>query len=265
MGDDQKGKQPIAKGGSRGGTRYPHLNLVDALTYAEKLVRKTHTGPQSEQTILIGVFDNKGPVGKVRASALKQYGLLDGEAAAYSASDLAKAIEAATPEEKPKLYRKAFLTPKLFKQIFQTLHGDTVSRARIRQVAISEEVHPTSADESVEYFVSGAIKCGLGSTVGDDLKLLDSDADAANTPPSVEPVLEDEHHEETDTLAATTTDEIKDKTLPPAEKKTPLDPPSPANPATKHAGVTVAFNLDSTFDTDKLQRQLELLRKFNVI
>ena len=55
------------KGGRKGGTIFPRINLEQALQYADKLVSKTHTGPLPEATILAGVFNNAGPGGKVRA------------------------------------------------------------------------------------------------------------------------------------------------------------------------------------------------------
>lgn len=76
MAENKKHAPP--KGGRKGGTRFPQLGLVKALEYCGKLVSKTHTGPQPESIILPGVFNTSGTVGQVRASALKQYGLLEG-------------------------------------------------------------------------------------------------------------------------------------------------------------------------------------------
>lgn len=42
------------KGGRRGGTTFPRVGLKKALEYSQKLVRKTHTGPQPEDAILRG-------------------------------------------------------------------------------------------------------------------------------------------------------------------------------------------------------------------
>jgi len=69
----------LPKGGRKGGTAYPRLPLSAALEYSDKLVSKTHTGPQPASTILAGVFNNAGPIGFVRAASLRKYGLLEGE------------------------------------------------------------------------------------------------------------------------------------------------------------------------------------------
>ncbi len=97
---EMKAKTKPPKGGRKGGTLYPKIALQDALDYGEKLVSKTHTGAQSATIILPGVFGSASNTGKVRASALKQFGLLAGEADAYEATELAKKIVAATQEER---------------------------------------------------------------------------------------------------------------------------------------------------------------------
>src|SRR5258708_843261 len=123
------------KGGRKGGTLFPKINLTQALDYAKKLVSKTHTGALPEKTILPGVFKNSGPNGKVRASALKQYGLMQGTSAGYEATKLAKEIDAAPTEERFPLLQRAFLSSKLFKEIFTTFQDDSVSKAKIEQRA----------------------------------------------------------------------------------------------------------------------------------
>jgi hypothetical protein len=74
-GAQENAKMP--KGGRKGGTIFPRLNLKQALEYSKKLVSKTAVAPQPGATILAGVFNNAGPEGKVRLSALKQFGLLE--------------------------------------------------------------------------------------------------------------------------------------------------------------------------------------------
>ena len=242
-----------SKGGSKGGTRFPRLDIAEALAYSKKLVSKTHNGPQPEQTILVGVFNNKGPEGGVRASALKQYGLLEGDAKGYTASALARNIEAAVPDERPALVRKAFVTPKVFKQVYDMLQSETATRARVRQAVITGEVHPDSADACVEYFINGAIYARLGSTTGDSIVLV-SAASAPETAPDDR--SEDPHETESEKAKAA------------AEAKAAADattgntgtPPSGNKP-----GLAVSLNVDSSSDPDKLEKQLKLLREYGVI
>ncbi len=95
------------KGGRKGGALFPKMNLQKALEYGKKLVAKTHIGAQPEDEILPGVFGNSGPEGKVRASALKQFGLMEGDAKGYKATTLAKEIDAALPDGRAVLLQRA--------------------------------------------------------------------------------------------------------------------------------------------------------------
>lgn len=131
MSEEKKRQMP--KGGRKGGRQFPQISLKDAAEYAKKLVSKTHTGAQAEAIVLKGVFDSSGPAGKVRASAMKQFGLMDGNADAYKASELAKRLVSAPPEDQPQLLRQALVKPAVFNTLYETFKGDRVSSAKIRQ------------------------------------------------------------------------------------------------------------------------------------
>jgi hypothetical protein len=258
---ENKAKTKPPKGGRKGGTLYPKINLEEALGYSEKLVAKTHTGAQPAATILPGVFESPSTTGKVRASAVKQFGLLGGDISAYQATELAKKIVAATPEERPGLVRSALLNSKLFKEIFDTFHGDTVTKAKIKQRTLGLNVHPESADECVELFVDSAVTAGLASVNGDSIVLVSAGAITPVAAPSVGPnsngpdegreVMEDvDAHAAEGTVGA---------------KNTGMAGTPGVAAHTNKAGVTVNLNVDSSSDPDKLQKQLELLKKFGVI
>ncbi len=159
------------KGGRKGGTTFPRIGLEKALLYSDKLVSKTHTGGLPESTILAGVFGTVGGEGQVRASALRQYGLLEGDRTAYSATALAREIDAALDDQKPALLQRALLSSKLFHEIFQTFQDDTVSRAKIRQRAQALNVHPDSAEEAAETFMVSAVTAGVGTMDGENITL----------------------------------------------------------------------------------------------
>ncbi|MGA8344323.1 MAG: hypothetical protein WB781_20490, partial [Candidatus Sulfotelmatobacter sp.] len=119
---DKKDDKPrvMPKGGRKGGTTFPRMGLTEALTYSDNVAKKTTTGPQSVENIRLGVFENKGPRGGVKAAALKQYGLLEEKNDTYDSTALARKILAAIDEEKPLLWRQAFLTSKIFAQMYET-------------------------------------------------------------------------------------------------------------------------------------------------
>jgi hypothetical protein len=257
-------KNKMPKGGRKGRTSFPRLDLKQALDYAEKLVGKTHTGPQPATTILPGVFGNAGPEGGVRASALKQYGLLEGPPNAYEGTKLAKDIVAAPPEDQRPLLQRAFLNSKLFAKIFETYHGDSVTKARIRQRALALKVHPDSADECVNLFVASVELAGLGTPESDGIKLERSGGTAVGVPGDTE---------------ADTDNNIS----PDANDDGPVSSGSGvavaagggeegAGAATTkvaargaRASVTVNLNVDSSSDPDKLEKQLKLLKDFGMI
>ena len=246
--EKQAAKKP-PKGGRKGGTLFPKINLKQSLEYAKKLVSKTHTGAQPEKTILPGVFGNAGPGGKVRASALKQYGLLEGAVDAYKATKLSKDIDAAPDEDRPPLLQRALLNSKLFSQIFETFHGDTVSKAKIEQRAKGLNVHPESAAEC------------LGTLSGDSIVLLK----AGSTSPAVGPIdaddvqdeiqeeknkgPEDEHVGETGSVGKNVNETGSQKLVKQGAKP----------------GVTLTLTVDPSSDPDKLEKQLKLLRHYGMI
>jgi hypothetical protein len=257
--NEKTGKKPQPpKGGRKGGTTFPRLNLKKAPEYADKLVGKTHTAPQPAKTILPGVFGNAGPEGGVRASALKQYGLLEGPKSAYQATKLAKDISAAPEEDRRPLLRGAFLNSKLFKQIFDTFHGDTVPKAKVKQLAQQLDVHPDSADECVDIFIDSAVVAGLGTLAGDSVALIKAGeiAPAAGETAASEGAVPPEEPETAEGGTAEASAGPKSDAGPETEK--------PA-PRANRAGVNVTLTVDSSSDPDKLQKQIELLRKFGVI
>ena len=256
-------KQKPPRGGRRGGTRYPKVKLAQAVAYAKKLVSKTHTGPQPEETILPGVFGNAGPIGQVRASALKQYGLLEGPANAYKATQLAKDIEAAPDDTaRAPLLQQAFLKPKLFAQIFETFHGDSVSKPKIEQRAKGLEVHPENADECAQIFIDSAVTSGLGTAAGDSITLIKSGAQAtaATTGDEVVNEFDSEVNSGGDS-------EDLDRGEEELETPTPKDV-SEGEHSSKlkpKAQVNLTLTVDASSDPDKLAKQLKLLRQYGML
>jgi hypothetical protein len=259
-------EKPTAKkpprGGRKGGRGYPKVKLGQAIAYAKKLVGKTHTGPMPASTILPGVFGNAGPIGKVRASALKQYGLLLGTSAAYKASPLAKDIEAAPDAETSRpLLHLAFRNSKLFSEILDTFQGDTVSKGKIEQRAKGLEVHPESAQECAQIFMDSAVFAGMGTVAGDSISLNMSEVKAALQLPG------DEGTDDSDT------DDNGGESEEPADtevagEQDPTVKDGAGGPAAKSgqkANVNLNLTVDSTTDPEKLEKQLRLLRQFGML
>jgi hypothetical protein len=254
-------KKTTPKGGRRGGTIFPKINLQKSLEYAKKLVGKTHVAAQPADEILPGVFGNSGPEGQVRASALKQFGLMQGDAKAYEATPLAKDIDKALDDERPALLRQAVLSSKAFNKIFDTYHGDTVSKAQIAKRAKELGVHPSSADECAQLFIDSAFASGLGAPSGENVWLINATAvagaPAENTQDTEEP---EENVEEAAQEHEAGEAEVRSQ-----------DPSNGARQARGQSGaipsadVRVTLTVDSSSDPDKLEKQLKLLKQYGLL
>lgn len=247
----------MPKGGRKGGTTFPRLSLGDALKYAEKLVSKTHTGPQPEAVILKGVFGNSGSVGRIRVSALKQFGLLKYVENGLCASDLARDVIAAPDEEKRPLLTKACLTPNVFRTLFDTFHSDQVTKAKIRQQTSSLNVHPDLLEPCVDLFLQSLQTASLATVLDDKVSIV-----------SASSVTESIERESIDTE-----DSFESEDIEPSDVDQPdsqgedgsgqADNESHAN--RPRAIIQVNVTLDSSLDTDKLEEQLKLLRQYGAI
>jgi hypothetical protein len=247
------------KGGRKGVTGYPKVKLEQAVAYAKKLVGKTHTGPQPALTILPGVFGSATTTGKIRASALKQYGLLSGTSSAYKASQLAKDIDAAPDAgTRSPLLQQAFRNSKLFSQILDTYQGDTVTKGKIEQRAKGLEVHTDSAEDCAQIFMDSAAFAGLGTVTGDSISLIKSEVTV------VPPLPADEDTDDFDI------DENGGESEEPADAEVAgnQDQNNAGKPAAKSgqkANVNLNLTVDSTTDPEKLEKQLKLLRQFGML
>jgi len=270
----EKKVRQMPKGGRKGGSVFPRVALSDAIGYARKLVSKTHTAPQPQDVILSGVVGSKGGTGRVRMSALKQYGFLKGDAKTnFSADALAKKISAAPPEELLALYREAVLRPTIFKKLFDTFHGDTVSKAKLKQRAADLKVHPDETAACVDLYLSGMVTAELVSMDGDQVIHLAS-SDVAAQPPVVhaedaESDLADDSSELEDLSEMRNGSDNKDGAPPKDNPDVVGAIKSPGLKEEVALGPRAVFNvnvtLDSSLDIDKLQKQLELLQRFGAI
>lgn len=269
-----KKARQMPKGGRKGGSVFPRLALNDAVTYARKLVSKTHSARQPNDVILSGVIGVKGGIGAVRISALKQYGFLEGDSKTnFAADDLAKRIAAAPPEELVPLYRQAMLKPTVFKKLFDTFHGDVVSKAKLKQRAADLHVHPEETATCVDLYVSGMTMAGLVTVDGDQVKhLASSNVAAASAASAVIEAELETTEEEAGGEESAETEGCGGEEAEVATNGTNADENTAKARAFKGAGQSgprAVFNvnvtLDSSLDIEKLQKQLELLKRFGAI
>lgn len=247
-------KKQMPKGGAKGGTRFPRLDIGKAIDYAKKLVSKTHIGPQPKKIIMAGVFNHSGGQGSVRISALKQYGLLEESQGNLKATDLAKEITSAPEDEAPSLIRKACLNPKIFREVYDAFQGDSINVSKIKQFGMKSAVHPDSADDFSQIVSTSLINCGLARLNGEELEIFSvSGAD-----------LLDDKFSEVDETEEEINETQDDKSV-----DRPTDPPINHGESSRRksssSAVQVTINLDSTMDAEKLEKMLKLLKEHGAL
>lgn len=276
MKEEKTQTRRMPKGGRKGGSVFPRIALNDAVVYARKLVSKTHTGPQPLDVIHSGVVGAKSGIGNVRVSALKQYGFLKGDVKSkFSADELAKRVVAAPVDELIPLYRQAALKPSVFRKLFDTFHGDTISKAKLKQRASDLKVHPDETETCVELYILSMEAAQLITVDGDQVThvsaseiQIPSGSPAEEDSPADRREPTDQHEHEEEDLASETED--GDKKNGAAEGHRDLHEGSlSGRDDAAQLGPRAIFNinvtLDSSLDTEKLQKQLELLKRFGAL
>lgn len=251
----------MPKGGRKGGAIFPRVPLEDAVSYAKKLVAKTHVQAQPIDVIYSGVVGAKTGRGAIRMSALKQYGLMKGtKEDGFSATELAKQITSAPSDELDALYRQAALRPAIFKALFDTYQSDSVTRAKLKQRSADLKVHPEETETCVDVYTKSFQLAKLLEIDGEqithkaaaELPITES---VSNESPDADEGKEDQNGHSTSELATQTAKE----SVVPAELDAGQDRLKP------RAVFNVNVTLDSSLDTEKLAKQLELLKRFGAI
>jgi hypothetical protein len=221
----------------------------------------------------MGVIGSKHAKGEIGMSALKQYGFMTGDTKShYSADDLAKKIAAAPPEELIPLYRRAALKPAVFKALFETYHGDTVSKAKLKQRAADLKVHPDETGNCVEIYIASMATAKLVTIAGDQVTHVASAEAAA--------IVADPDQDEEADAAETNVNATEDTAIGiNGEDSAEIPPSVDKNTAVGSAGAereieagpvpravfNVNVTLDASLDVDKLEKQLALLRRFGAL
>lgn len=256
----------MPKGGRKGGTSFPRVSLNDALGYAKKLVTKTHSGPQPLDVVYAGVVGAKSGTGNVRIGALKQYGLMKGDAKSdYVALDLAKKISAAPLDEMQPLLQRAALHPSVFKRIYEAFQGDTVTKAKLRQRAADLNVHPEETGTCVDLYVSALLTAGLAGIDGESVTHAAAGQTARAEAVGVQQVADEPANRDQtdDAVNGTAPDENEnDRT---GENRDGRDDGTPAAGRSPRAVFNVNVTLDSSLDTEKLEKQLQLLKRYGAL
>jgi len=240
----------------KGGTRYPKHSLDQVLGSSSKLVSKTHLGAITKDILFAGVLGTTGSTAEIKASSLKQFGLLEGQSDAYTATSLAKSINSSPPEEINPLLQEAALTPVVFQQLYETFHGDHVAISKIRQRAIELKVHPDLAAECVAKYMASLSEAKLGTADGSSFA--HKERSASTTSDNGEAPVEAQDNNADDLYDGHSKNAADDKSQDTSERLQ-------ENGSTPRAIFHVNVNLDASLDTDKLERHLKLLKQYGAI
>ena len=264
------------KGGKKGGKQFPRVSLKEAVGYAKKLVSRTFTAAQPRAIIFKGVFNSAGTRGEERASAMRQYGFLDGTNEALTASQAARDLVVAIGDSQKSLLQQACLKPKVFNLLYSTFQGDKASAAQLRQQAVQNGVHPDTSDRCVELFIESALFAGLAAADGDQYQILSAitrTVDPDDGAPNADAPDADIAELDTSVQQPDLPERGAAATVPPVSGTTPLSAatpqPSPQQPPNgvppARSVIQINVNLDSSFETEKLEKQLELLRRYGAL
>lgn len=236
---------------ARGGAQFPTHDLEACVGWAEKLVAKTHSGPQTVDIVYAGVVGAKGWRGRAKLTAMRHFGLLQGENTKISASSEAKVLVQLPEDEKRDLLCVVALKPKLFSDVFSTFHGDEVSQAKVRQRFLELNVHPEKVENCVSLYAKSLAFAGLLVENGDQLKHVSISATKQKPADHALEVDQEEKDEHQDDV------EVRQNRVPDGEVN--------SEKLTRNAMVQVSLSVDSSLDTEKLEKQLQLLKKYGAL
>jgi hypothetical protein len=182
----------------------------------------------------------------------------------FSASELAKRLNSAPDDEATPLLREAALTPQIFLKIFNVFHGEEVTRAKLKQKAAELKVHPDATDDCADIYIEAMETSGLAKVVGDKVRHL-SQADLVDGQIEVS----DEDPGDDVTPGADADSAGDDQTADSEQVNTDDVKKGKADSTFTGTGPRAVFHvnvsLDSSLDTDKLEKQLALLKRYGAI
>jgi len=237
--------------GKKGGTQFPKYSLKHLEQFLSSLNNKTYTNAITIEQLNAGVFGigANSSSGKIKSSALKQFGLIEGDYKKFKATELCSKIVISEQNEKQKNFQESFNKVKIFTNTFNTFHNSKIEKSKISQYAVSTlKVHPELKEEFMKIFIESAEISGLCTVHGNivsllDLELVKNDGDILTD-------LED---------AEFSDDEIQDvpdntKSLSASSKTTG-----------KISNINVNIDVDPSMDPEKLEKLLKLLKNYGAI
>lgn len=251
----------LKKRGRKGGTPFPRYSLSHMNAFLKALISKTHTATINMDQLSAGVFGigAKSDIGKIKASAMKQFGLLEGDYTKFKAPELATKIEMSEGVEKITLLQQAFFNVKVFKNAFDTFKNSTIDKGKISQYAVSTlKIHPDMKDEFVKVLVESVEISGLGKSNGNAVTF---EQPTIKTETKPESKSEDESPDNNNGENDQSNDDTKNNGAPSEEASSM----NSSRQTGKLSNINVNIDVDPSMDPEKLEKLLKLLKNYGAI
>jgi hypothetical protein len=248
------------KRGKKGGTSFPRYSLAHLNQFLSEFASKTHTSTINISQLNAGVFKlgANSPKGKIKSSALKQFGLLEGDYKKAKASELCSNITMSDGETQKKYFQEAFCKVSVFTNALNTFKDSKIEKTKIAQYAVSTlKVHPDMKDEFVKILLESAEIAGICKIDGNQVHFtnllhpIQSEDKDQNL---------DEDKDNTEEKNTNSESEIGGLENPEGNLKQPVIK------RTGHASnINVNIDVDPSMDPEKLEKLLKLLKNYGAI
>ena len=243
------------KRGKKGGTQFPRYSLKHLVSFLGTLMGKTHTSAINIEQLNAGVFNvsANSPKGKVKFSALKQFGLVEGDYKAINSTQLCSDIEMNDGESRIAALQRALKKVKPFEDALVTFQNSSIETVKIGQYASSTlKVHPDLREEFSKVFIESCETAQLCSIDGSTISFIQNPATIA----------EEENGSD---------DEVDENGLDENTVDTDLDPeddnesPRTFKKKQGNSNINVSIDVDPSMDPEKLEKLLKLLKNYGAI
>ena len=248
------------KRGKKGGTQFPRYSLEHLLPLLNSLSSKTHTNTITIEQLNAGVFGigANSTIGKVKSSALKQFGLITGGYTKISATELTTKITNSDGAEQVRYLQEAFRKVSVFVNAVLTFQNSKTDKVKIGQYAVSSlKVHPDMKDDFIAVLIESTKVAGLCTVEGNSVTFNSFPNDQATK--TQEDDKKKKKNEENDDDQGSSEPQNSNGTLNTHENG------HNSKAAGKVSNINVSIDVDPSMDPEKLEKLLKLLKSYGAI
>ncbi|OFX55631.1 MAG: hypothetical protein A2W86_14140 [Bacteroidetes bacterium GWD2_45_23] len=253
-------EQLDGKRGKKGGTQFPRYSLEHLYPFLKNLASKTHTNSISLEQLSAGVFGlgANSTAGKVKLSALKQFGLITGDYRQLKNTELTTKITMSDGAELKSYLQQAFQKVSVFVNTLNTYQNSKTDKTKIGQYAVSTlKVHPDMKDDFVSVLIESA-KISELCTIDGNSVLFGSLSKSIPNETITTDSIENETEENTN----------EDFIETPTQNQVNFEPRLQSNHSRKSgqiSNINVNIDVDPSMDPEKLEKLLKLLKNYGAI